>query len=179
MTPFSAVLIVCAAALAWAAMAYNSLVRGRNRAAAAWSQIDVQLKRRHDLIPNLVRTLEGYLHHERGTLDAVTRARQAALEAAGDVLRRSEAEGALGRSLGSLSLLVERYPDLRAVAAVRDLMEQLATAENRIAFARQHYNDLVAAQNSRIDTFPSNIIAGRSGFSPLEYFRLDEPPANG
>ncbi len=154
---------------------FNSLVRARNRAAAAWAQIDVQLKRRHDLIPNLVRVVERYLEHERDVLTAVTRARQRAVETAGDIVQRAQAESILSGSLRSLYAVIETYPNLKAVTAVRDLIEQLVTAESRIAFARQHYNDSAAALNNLTETFPHRFVASSFGFARSEFFRMEDP----
>ncbi len=163
------------AAVLWAVFTYNALVRSRNRATAAWSQIDVQLKRRHDLIPNLVEAVKGYFRHERGTLEAVARARQTALAAGGDIKRLAVAESSLGGAVRDLLAVVESYPELKAMSAVRDLMEQLSTAENRIAFARQHYNDSVMILNNMVDQFPQRILAGPLGFAKMDYFGKDQP----
>jgi LemA protein len=158
------------AAVVWVIWAWNALVRLANRSGEAWSQIDVQLKRRHDLIPNLVAVAEKYLEHERATLEAVTRARARAIDAASDLALRLPAENALSGTLRTFLGVVERYPDLKGVTAMRDLMEQLTTTENRIAFSRQHFNDVVREYNDRVGTFPSSLVASLGGFPRREYF---------
>jgi LemA protein len=157
-----------------AALLYNSLVRRKYRVANAWSQIDVQLKRRHDLIPNLVETVRGYAAHERATLEAVVRARAQALAAAG-VGATGLAENALTGALRSLLALVEGYPDLKASRHFLELQEELTTTENRIAFARQHYNDEVEGYNSALQTVPRNLFAALFGFAAAEFLRLEDP----
>jgi LemA protein len=164
---------------------YNSLVGLRNRYKNAYSQIDVQLKRRYDLIPNLVETAKGYLAHERGTLEAVITARNAAVTAntraaqnPGDVSTMKElsgAESALTGALGRLFALSEAYPDLKANTTMMTLMEELTSTENKVSFARQAYNDSVMAYNTRREVFPSNIIAGMFNFGPAELFVIDKP----
>src|SRR6478736_1952172 len=163
---------------------YNSLVTLRNRYKNAYSQIDVQLKRRYDLIPNLVETAKGYLAHERGTLEAVITARNAAVTAntraaqnPGDVSTMKElsgAESALTGALGRLFALSEAYPDLKANTTRMTLMEELTSTENKVSFARQAYNDSVMAYNTRREVFPSNIIAGMFNFGPAELFVIDK-----
>jgi len=150
---------------------YNGLVAGRNQVEAAWRQIDVQLKRRRDLVPNLVEAVKGYMGYERETLDGVIKARNAALAAA-DGPRRDQiaAEAALSDALGRLFALSEAYPDLKANQNVMQLQEELASTENRIAFARQHYNDSVMAQNTRVESFPAVLIAAAFGFAKHPYF---------
>jgi LemA protein len=155
-------------ALVWAITAYNGLVALKNRAAAAWSQIDVQLKRRHDHVPNLVETVRGALEHERSTLEAVVAARQRALEAHGPQ-QSAAAEQDLTQALGRLFAVVEGYPDLKANQNVLALQEELTNTENLIAFARQHYIDVVARYNTRRETFPINLMMG-SDFPPREHF---------
>jgi len=164
---------------------YNRLVTLRNRFKNAFAQIDVQLKRRHDLIPNLVETAKGYLSHERGTLEAVIAARNRAVsareQAAGDPgepgvmkeLRR--AEGELSGTLGRLFALSESYPDLKANQTMSQLMEELTSTENRIAFSRQAFNDAVTLYNTARETFPSVIIANMFGFQGAELFEIDVP----
>jgi LemA protein len=169
-------------ALAWALL-YNGLVTRRNAYRNAYSQIDVQLKRRHDLVPNLVETAKAYLKHERGTLEAVIAARNAAAGAAaraaqspgdpGAMTGLSSAEAALTGSLGRLFALAEAYPDLKANQTMASLMEELASTENRIAFARQAYNDAVMAYNNARETFPGVLVAG--GFAPAQSFELQAP----
>jgi LemA protein len=163
-----------AAAILWAALAFNRLVRLRTQAQAAWSQIDVQLRRRHELIPNLVEAVKGYMAHERSTLEAVTAARSAAQSAGTDVAARSAAEAVLGASLSRLVARAEAYPELRASENMQMLQEELASTENRIAFARQHFNDCVMAYNTAIGSVPGIFVAGPLGFSPQTMFEADE-----
>jgi LemA protein len=141
---------------------YNALVRLRNQVKNAWSQIDVQLKRRHDLIPNLVETVKGYAKHEKETMENLTKARSAAVSAEG-VADKSRAEGALSGALDRFMLVVENYPDLKANQNFLALQEELSSTENKIAFSRQNYNDQVLFFNNKIEMFPSNILAGRQG----------------
>ncbi|MDP9098549.1 MAG: LemA family protein [Verrucomicrobiota bacterium] len=165
--------------------AYNSLVTLRNRYKNAYSQIDVQLKRRYDLIPNLVETAKGYLSHERGTLEAVIAARNAAATAntraaqnpgdASAMKELSSAESALGGVMGRLFALAEAYPDLKANTTMLNLMEELTSTENKVSFARQAYNDAVMAYNTRREVFPTNLIAGPFNFGPAELFVIDKP----
>jgi LemA protein len=152
---------------------YNSLVGLRNQVDNAWSQIDVQLKRRHDLIPNLVETAKGYMKHERGTFEAITNARAQAMGAK-TVSEAAKAEGALGEALSKFMLVVENYPDLKANQNFLALQEELASTENRIAFSRQAYNDQVLFFNNKIQMFPSNIVAGIFAFIKRDFF---EAPA--
>lgn len=154
-----------------AVMLYNGLVAGRNQVEAAWRQIDVQLKRRRDLVPNLVEAVKGYMGYERETLDAVIKARNAAVGAAdGPREGQIQAEAALGNALGRLFALSEAYPDLKANTNVLQLQEELSSTENRIGFARQHYNDSVMAQNTRVESFPAVLVAGALGFARHPYF---------
>jgi LemA protein len=152
---------------------YNSLVRLRKRCDNGWAQIDVQLKRRYDLIPNLVETAKGYLKHEREVLENVTKARQVAIDASG-VADQAKAENALTSTLRSLFAVAENYPDLKANQSMLALHEELTATENRISFARQHYNDCVMAYNTNIETVPSNLMAGMFGFKPREFFELED-----
>ena len=152
---------------------YNSLVRLRNQVKNSWSQIDVQLKRRHDLIPNLVETAKGYMTHERETLENITKARNLATQASG-VGDRSKAEGQLGQALSSFFLVVENYPDLKANTNFLALQEELTSTENKIGFARQFYNDQVLHLNNKTQMFPSNIVAGMFGFKEEEFFEIEE-----
>ena len=165
--------------------AYNSLVTLRNRYKNAYSQIDVQLKRRYDLIPNLVETAKGYLAHERGTLEAVIAARNTAVTAntraaqnPGDssaMKEISSAESALSGVMGRLFALAESYPDLKANTTMLNLMEELTSTENKVSFARQAYNDSVMAYNTRREVFPTNLIAGPFNFGPAELFVIEKP----
>jgi LemA protein len=152
---------------------YNALVRLRKRCDNGWAQIDVQLKRRYDLIPNLVETAKGYLKHEREVLENVTKARQQAIDASG-VKDQAKAENLLTGTLRSLFAVVENYPDLKASQNLLAMREDLVSTENRISFARQHYNDCVMDYNTRIATVPSNILAGMFAFKPREFFELEE-----
>ena len=155
---------------------YNGLVRLRNQVKNAWAQIDVQLKRRHDLIPNLVETVKGYASHERETLDAVTTARNLAQGAVGKgVGAQSKAEGELSGALSRLLAVVENYPDLKANQNFLALQEELTSTENKIAFSRQFYNDSVLTYNNKTQMFPSNIIAGMTGFKEGEFFEVEAP----
>lgn len=152
---------------------YNALVRLRNQVKNAWSQIDVQLKRRHDLIPNLIETAKGYMKHERETLENITKARSRAMEAQG-VGDKSKAEGALGGAMSKFFLVVENYPDLKANQNFLALQEELTSTENKIAFSRQGYNDQVLFFNNKIQMFPSNIVAGMFNFIAEEFFEIEE-----
>ena len=152
---------------------YNGLVRRRNQVKNSWAQIDVQLKRRHDLIPNLVETAKGYMKHERETLEAVTNARNLAqqLSSAG-AGERAKAEGELSSVLSRLLAVVENYPDLKANQNFLALQEELASTENKIGFSRQYYNDSVLRYNNQTQMFPSGIIAGMTGFKASEFFEV-------
>jgi LemA protein len=149
---------------------YNSLVRRRNHVENAWSQIDVQLKRRYDLIPNLVETVKGYAAHERGTLEAVTEARAQAINAQGPASQAS-AENVLSGALKSLFAVSESYPDLKANQSFLALQQELAETEDRAAYARQYYNDAVLSYNNAIGTVPQSIFAAVFGFRSREYFQ--------
>lgn len=157
----------------WAVGVYNALVTLRNQVQNAWAQIDVQLKRRWDLIPNLVETVKGYTKHEAGTLERVTAARGAAQGVpSGDIAKRAAAESELSSALGRLMVVVEAYPDLKANTNYLALQEELTSTENRIGFARQFYNDSVLKFNTRQQLFPTNIIATMFGFKPSDFFEL-------
>jgi LemA protein len=145
----------------------------RNNARNAWSDIDVQLTRRHDLVPNLVESVKGYMSHERQTLEAVTQARSAAMQAGADIATRAVAEMALGGAIGNLFAVVERYPQLKASQNFLLLQEQLTSTENRIAFARQHYNETVRRLNTAIAEFPRNLVADAFGFKPQSLFAAE------
>jgi LemA protein len=151
---------------------YNALIRLRNQVDNAWSQIDVQLKRRHDLVPNLVETARGYMKHERGTFEEITKARSQAMGAK-SVAEASKAEGALGEALSKFMLVVENYPDLKANQNFLSLQEELTSTENKIAFARQSYNDQVLFFNNKIQMFPSNVIANMFNFSNRDFFGIE------
>jgi LemA protein len=158
-------------------LSYNGLVRLRNRIDNAWSQIDVQLKRRYDLIPNLVETVKGYAAHERQTLESVTQARANAINAQGPA-QQAEAENVLSGALKSLFAVAEAYPDLKANQNFLSLQEELTSTEDRVAYARQFYNDSVLSYNNKLQTFPRNVIAGMFNFEKREYFEGD-PEATG
>lgn len=156
----------------WFIAIYNSLIRLRNQVDNAWSQIDVQLKRRHDLIPNLIETVKGYMKHERELLEKITQYRAQAINAQ-SLGERSKAEGMLGTALGNIMVAVENYPDLKANQNFLALQEELASTENKISFARQNYNDQVLFYNNKIQMFPSNIVARIFNFSEREYFIVE------
>jgi LemA protein len=169
------ILAVVAAAVVYAIVAFNSLVRTRQMANEAWSGIDVQLKRRAELVPNLVETVKGYAGHERSVLDEVTRLRGAARAVPeGDVAARAQAEGALSGALGRLFALSENYPDLKASANFLGLQQQLSDLENELQMARRYYNGAVRNLNVLVQSFPGNLIAGAFGFSPRDFFELDD-----
>ena len=178
------VLIVVVLGL-WAVGIYNSLVSLRNRFKNAFSQIDVQLKRRYDLIPNLVETAKGYLKHERETLEAVIKARNIALAAsqtaaanpadANAMRNLAGAESGLAGALSRLMVVSEQYPELKANQNMMQLTEELTSTENKIAFARQAYNDSVMTYNNARETFPNVVFAGAFGFQPAELFKIDDP----
>lgn len=157
---------------------YNSLVVLRNRCDNAWAQVDVQLRRRYDLIPNLVETVKGYAKHEREVFEKVTEARAKAINAQ-TVKEQGEAENMLTGALKSLFAVVENYPELKANQNFLLLQEELAGTESKIAYARQFYNDTVMKYNMKQQVFPSNIIASLFGFKPKEYFEIEEPAARG
>lgn len=163
-----AVLIV-----AWYFGTYNQLVNLKVRVSTAWSQIDVQLKRRYDLIPNLVETVKGYMTHERETLEQVIKARMQAIDASG-LKNKAEAENFLSQTLRSLFAVVERYPDLKANQNVLQLQEELTSTENKIGFARQFYNDEVRLYNTAIQIVPAAFVARSAGFKPQEFFELGD-----
>jgi len=152
---------------------YNGLVQKRNRVDNSWAQIEVQLKRRHDLIPNLIETVKGYAAHERGTFEAVTQARTAAMGAQGPA-QTGAAEGFLSQALGRLFAVAEAYPDLKASTNFLDLQQQLQETENRIAVSRQVYNDTVLTFNNGIQVFPAVLIAGMFGFTRREFFEIED-----
>ncbi len=177
-------LIIAIGLVAYVISVYNSLVTLRNRFKNAFAQIDVQLKRRYDLIPNLVETAKGYLSHERQTLEAVIAARNSAQQASAAAQKNPDAQNmqALNAAEGQLSGLLtrffalsENYPDLKADANMRQLSEELTSTENRVAFARQAYNDAVLAYNNRRELFPANLISERLGFSKAELFEAQSP----
>src|SRR6202011_3215528 len=163
-------LIILVTIAGWAMLAYNGLVSLRNQVQNAWRQIDVQLRRRHDLIPNLVEAVKGYMQFERDTLTQVVEARAKAVSAP-DQASRMAAENQITAGLGRLLAVMENYPQLKSDQNVLKLQEELTTTENQLAFARQAYNDVVLELNTRIQSFPSNIIANNFGFHPADYFQ--------
>jgi LemA protein len=167
------VLVLIALVVIFAIVTFNGVVRLRNRVDNAWSQIDVQLKRRYDLIPNLVETVKGYAAHERQTLEAVIQARNMGVNAQGPA-QQAQAENMLTGALKSLFALSEAYPDLKANQNFLQLQEELTGTEGRIAYARQFYNDTVQRYNTKIQTFPAVVVAGAMNFTPREYFEVDE-----
>ncbi len=171
----SIVLIVIVVILAlFLVTTFNRLVTLRQRVKEAWSDIDIQLKRRHDLIPNLIETVKGYAAHERGTFEAVTKARADAVSAGatGSPQQMAQAENVLSGALRSLFAVAENYPQLQAVQEFKDLSENLTATEDKIAFARRFYNGNVRDYNTALQTFPTNILAGTFGFTAEQYFEL-------
>ena len=159
----------------WFVAVYNGLVRRRMEVKNGWAQIDVQLKRRHDLIPNLVDACKGYMGFEKETLENVVKARSAAMAGSGKGPgAQAGLENALSGALGKLYVVMENYPDLKSNQNVMQLQEELTATENRIAFARQHYNDQVMRYNTSIRQIPKNIVAGMGGFGPEEFFEIEE-----
>jgi len=170
---FGVIGLVALVVVFWLVGIFNSLVRLRNAVKNAWSQIDVQLKRRHDLIPNLIETVKGYMTHERETLENITKARNLAAQASG-VGEQAAAEGKLNQALSSFFLVVENYPDLKANQNFLSLQEELTSTENKISFARQAYNDSAMQFNNKIEMFPSNIVAGMFNFKQAEFFEIED-----
>ena len=170
------VLVIVVLILVFLFFTYNSLITLRNRTQEAWSEIDVELKRRHDLIPNLVQTVQGYVGHERGTLEAVTNARAGAVAAGatGDPAKIGAAENMLTQSLRSLFAVTENYPDLKAISAFTNLQEQLTATEDKIEFSRRFYNGNVRDYNIKLQTLPTSLFAGALGFKAFGFFQTDE-----
>ncbi len=187
MTGLIVFLVLLLITVAYGVMIYNRLVAYRNRMRNGFAQIDVQLQRRYDLIPNLVNTAKQYMQHERETLTGVIEARNQAKAAEESAAQQPEnaarmrelakAEGGLGQALGRLFALSESYPDLKADGTMRDLMEELSSTENKVAFARQHFNDAVMQYNTYREQFPNIVVAGPTGFLPAQQLELDEPEA--
>ncbi|HEX7341220.1 MAG TPA: LemA family protein [Rhodanobacteraceae bacterium] len=187
MTAVIVVLVIIAIIVVYFIAVYNGLVRARNGYKNNFAQIDVQLERRHDLIPNLVETAKGYIKHERETLEAVTQARAAAVTGLagakakpGDAAAMQElgrSENGLTQALGRLFAVSEAYPDLKANQNMMQLSEELTSTENRIAFARQAYNDSVMSYNNHCQTFPASVVAGSFGFQSAEQLKLEDPAA--
>jgi LemA protein len=176
MTAVIAIVAVVVVLVLGLVLAFNGLVKKRNRTQEAWSQIDVELKRRHDLIPNLVETVKGYAAHESGTFEAVTNARAAAVNASatGDPSKVAPAENMLTQSLRSLFAVAENYPQLRAVESFLQLQEQLTATEDKLEYARRYYNGSVRDFNIALQTFPRNLLAGPFGFHAASFFESDE-----
>jgi LemA protein len=175
MSPWLIVVIVLVILVLWAALMYNRLVTARNRTQEAWSEIDVELKRRHDLIPNLMETVKGYMGHERQTLEDVTNARAGAVTAgaSGDPTKMAAAEGALTQSLRSLFAVAENYPDLKAIAAFTNLQEQLTATEDKVEFSRRFYNGNARDYNIALQRVPASLMAGPMGFKPFAFFEAE------
>lgn len=173
-SPVSIGTVIALSALIWLIYAFNSLTSMRNRVQNAWSQIDVQLKRRHDLIPNLVETVRGYMQHEESVFRAITQARAEAMSAGENIQGRTTAESRLSTAVGRLFVVAENYPQLRAVENFLALEEELASTEDRIAYARQFYNDEVMRYNTAQTTFPRNLLSRVLGFSCATMFTADE-----
>ncbi len=172
MTTLIVIVVVLLLVLVWAVSAYNGLVTQRNRVQNAWSTIDVQLKRRYDVIPNLLETVKGYAQHERDVLTAVTQARESAMNAH-SVGEQAIAESDLSKALFNLRAVAENYPDLKASDRFGQLQEELTNTEDKIAFARQAYNDTVNRYDTKRQKMPTNIIAGIANFEAYEYFEAD------
>ena len=185
MTSFLVFLAAIAVVIFYAIGIYNSLINLRNRVKNAFAQIDVQLTRRHDLIPNLVEAVKGYMKHERETLDAVIKARNTAVSSldaakadpanAAAMQQLGESEGALGAALGRLFALSEAYPDLKANENMMQFQEELTSTENKVAFSRQAFNDAVLGYNNKVENFPNNIIAGMFRFEPASFLEIEAP----
>jgi LemA protein len=175
---FLIIVIVVAVVLILGVVLYNGLVRKRNQVDNAWSQIDVQLKRRLDLIPNLVETVKGYASHERQTLEAVITARNTALAAPSQPAAQASADNLVSGALRQLFALSEAYPDLKANQNFRDLQEELTATESRVAYARQFYNDSVLSYHNSLDTFPSLLVARIGGFQRREFFEAEAAAQN-
>jgi len=171
-------LVVVVVLILWVVGAYNGLVALKNQTVNAWKQIDVQLKRRHDLIPNLVNTVKGSMNFEKDTLDAVVSARSRAMQSGAgggmNVKETAAAEGALTGALGKLFVVMERYPDLKSSQNVRDLQEELSSTENKIAFARQFYNDTATNYNTKQQQFPTNLVAGLARAEIAELWEIED-----
>jgi LemA protein len=169
-------IVVVLLLVAWLVLTYNGLIAARNRTQEAWSEIDVELKRRHDLIPNLVNTVQGYMGHERGTLEAVTNARANAVAAGatGDPQKIGQAENMLTQSLRSLFAVSENYPDLKAISAFTNLQETLTATEDKLEFSRRFYNGNVRDYNIKLQVLPTSLVAGPLGFKPFGFFQADE-----
>lgn len=176
MSPLIIVLIVLAVLFIWVIGLYNGLVKLKNRVKEAWSDIDVQLKRRHDLIPNLIESVKGYMKHEQGLLENITKARAGAMEAqsSGNTAELAKQEGVLGNLLGGLRVAMEAYPDLKANQNMAQLMDELSDTENKIQSSRRFYNGMVRDFNTKIETFPNNMLAGILNFEKYNFFEIED-----
>lgn len=170
------IVAVVAIFVIWLIAAFNGLVSDRRQTLNAWAQIDVQLKRRYDLIPNLVETVKGYMKHEQDTLEKVIQARNRAVAATG-VKDKAQAETAVAAALTGFFALSEAYPELRSNENMAQLQEELRSTENKISFARQYYNDIVTSYNTKLESIPTSVIASMGGFTAKELFELEEPAA--
>ena len=170
------ILGIAALFVLWIIGVYNGLIRRRNQVKEGWSDIDVQLKRRHDIIPNLVESVKGYMKHERELLEKITQFRSKAVDAqkSGDTKEMGKLEGALGGMLGQLQIAVEAYPDLKANTNVAQLMDELSDTENKIQASRRFYNGQVRDFNTKIEVFPNNLIAGSMKFTKFEFFEIED-----
>ncbi len=173
LVPMLVILGIVVVLAIWVISIFNRLTRGRITANGAWSDIDVQLKRRYNLIPNLVETVKGYAKHEKETLESVIKARQQAIDASG-IQQQAQAENMLTGALRQLFALSESYPDLKANTNFLQLQEELTSTENKIGFSRQHYNRTAAQYNEAIAVFPNNVIAGMFNFGEMDFFELDD-----
>ncbi|MEX2014002.1 MAG: LemA family protein [Parcubacteria group bacterium] len=176
MSPILIVLAIVAVVIIWIALSYNSFVRLINRAKEAWADINVQLKRRYDLIPNLVSTVKGYASHESSVFENVTKARTAAMSASSPA-EKGQAENMLTGALKSIFAIAEAYPDLKANQNFLELQKEISDTENKIQAARRFYNTNVRDLNTQVESFPSNVIAGIFGFSKMEFFQLEDEAA--
>lgn len=176
MSPLIILAIVLGAALLWLIALYNSLITLRNRTKEGWSDIDVQLKRRHDLIPNLVNSVKGYMTHERELLEKVTQYRSQAMDAqaSGNSAALGSAESMLGNALGKLQIAVESYPDLKANTNVTQLMDELSDTENKIQASRRFYNGMVRDFNTKLEKFPNNLLANTMNFTAFTFFEVED-----
>lgn len=176
MTPTLIILIVLGLLIVWIIALYNALIRLRNRTQEGWSDIDVQLKRRHDLIPNLVESVKGYMKHEAGLLEKVTmfRSQAVAAQAKGNTPELAKAEQALGGAISGLMIAVESYPDLKANQNVAQLMDELSDTENKIQAARRFYNGMVRDFNTKLESFPNNVFAGMLKFVKFNFFEIED-----
>jgi LemA protein len=170
------ILIIILALVLWVIFLFNGLIRMRNRVKEAWADIDVQLKRRYDLIPNLIESVKGYMKHEKSLLENVTKLRSQAVDAekSGDIAAMAKAESALGGMLGQLQIAVEAYPDLKANQNVAQFMDELSDTENKIQAARRFYNGQVRDFNTKTEVFPANMVAGMLKFKAFDFFEIED-----